>query len=328
MNPRKAVLAAVIALSLMTTGAVTAPAAAQEKFDRPVKILVGFAPGGTADIIARVVAEKMSASIGQPVVVENRPGAIGRITADAVKAAAPDGTTIMVMPIGPMAVVPHVYKDITYDPLKDFTPIALGATFQFAIAAGPMSGARTWNEFAAWAKANPTKAGYATSGAGSLPHFFGVLLGRGIGVEMVHVPYKGSAAYMNDLIGGQVAVSIDAIADLTELHRAGKVKVLASSGAVRSTALPDVPTFTELGVKGVEATGWFGFFAPAKTPKAIVDTLNQAINKALQSPDVAAKLSGLGMDPATGTPEQFAAIVANDYNKWGPIVKASGFKAE
>jgi len=327
MNHR---IAVALRVALLAVVAATVPVAAiaQDRIDKPVKILVGFAPGGTADIIARVVAEKMSASIGQPVIVENRPGAIGRIVADAVKAAAPDGTTIMVMPIGPMAVVPHVYKDITYDPIKDFTPIALGATFQFAIAAGPASGAKTWSEFAAWAKANPTKAGYATSGAGSLPHFFGVLLGRGIGVEMVHVPYKGSAAYLNDLIGGQVPAAIDAIADLTELHRAGKVKVLASSGAARSTALPDVPTFNELGVKGVEAMGWFGFFAPAKTPKPIVDALNAAINKALQSPDVAEKLSKLGMDPATGTPEQFATIVVNDYNKWGPIVKASGFKPD
>ena len=307
MNHR---IAVALRVALLAVVAATAPfaATAQDRIDKPVKILVGFAPGGTADIIARVVAEKMSASIGPPVIVENRPGAIGRIVADAVKAAAPDGTTIMVMPIGPMAVVPHVYKDITYDPIKDFTPIALGATFQFAIAAGPASGAKNWNEFAAWAKANPTKAGYATSGAGSLPHFFGVLLGRGIGVEMVHVPYKGSAAYLNDLVGGQVPAAIDAIADLTELHRAGKVKVLASSGATRSTALPDVPTFNELGVKGVEAMGWFGFFAPAKTPKPIVDALNAAINKALQSPDVAEKLSKLGMDPATGTPEQFATI--------------------
>ena len=327
MNHRIAI-ALRVALLAVVAATVAVAATAQDRIDKPVKILVGFAPGGTADIIARVVAEKMSASIGQPVIVENRPGAIGRIVADAVKAAAPDGTTIMVMPIGPMAVVPHVYKDITYDPIKDFTPIALGATFQFAIAAGPASGAKNWNEFVAWAKANPTKAGYATSGAGSLPHFFGVLLGRGIGVEMVHVPYKGSAAYLNDLIGGQVPAAIDAIADLTELHRAGKVKVLASSGAARSTALPDVPTFNELGVKGVEAMGWFGFFAPAKTPKPIVDALNAAINKALQSPDVAEKLSKLGMDPATGTPEQFATIVVNDYNKWGPIVKASGFKPD
>ena len=321
-------LAASMTLFAAIAGVGVTPAMAQAKFDKPIKLLVGFAPGGTADIIARVVAEKMTTSIGQPVVVENRPGAIGRITADAVKAAAPDGTTIMVMPIGPMAVVPHVYKDISYDPIKDFTPIALGATFQFAIAAGPASGAKTWAEFVTWAKANPSKAGYATSGAGSLPHFFGVLLGRGIGVEMIHVPYKGSAAYLNDLLGGQVPAAIDAIADLSELHRAGKVKILASSGAARSTALPDVPTFNELGVTGVEAMGWFGFFAPAKTPKPIVDALNAAINGALKSPDVAEKLSKLGMDPATGTPEQFAKVLADDYAKWGPIVKASGFKPE
>lgn len=310
--------------------AATAPgsALAQDRIDKPVRILVGFAPGGTADIIARAVAEKMGAAIGQPVIVENRPGAIGRIAADAVKAAPPDGTTLMVMPIGPMAVVPHVYKDITYDPIRDFTPVALGATFQFALAAGPASGAKTWSEFAAWAKANPGKAAYATSGAGSLPHFFGVLLGRGIGVEMVHVPYKGSAAYLNDLVGGQVPAAIDAIADLTELHRAGKVKVLASSGAKRSTALPDVPTFGELGVAGVEAMGWFGFFAPAKTPKPVVDALNAAINRALTSPDVAERLTKLGMDPATGSPEMFAKVVADDYAKWGPIVKASGFKPD
>ena len=327
MNFRSAAFAALFAM-LSAALAVATPAAAQDKFDKPIKILVGFAAGGTADLIARVVADKMKDTLGQPVIVENRPGAIGRIAAEAVKNAAPDGTTIMVMPIGPMAVVPHVYKDITYDPIKDFTPIAVGATFQFAIAAGPASGAKTWADFAAWAKANPSKAAYATSGAGSLPHFFGVLLGRGIGVEMVHVPYKGSAAYINDLISGQVPAAVDAIADLTELHRAGKVTILASSGSKRSTALPEVPTFAELGVKDVEAIGWFGFFAPAKTPKPIVEALNRAINKALTSPDVVAKLSGIGMDPATGTPEDFAKMVASDYAKWGPIVTASGFKPE
>ena len=227
-----------------------------------------------------------------------------------------------IAPIGLLAVV-RTSRDITFDPIR-FPPIAIGATFQFAIAAGPASGAKTWADFAAWAKANPGKASYATSGAGSLPHFFGVMLGRGIGVEMVHVPYKGSAAYTADLISGQVPAAVDAIADLTELHRAGKVTILASSGATRSKALPDVPTFAELGVKDVEAMGWFGFFAPAKTPKPIVDALNRAINKALTSPDVIAKLSGVGMDPATGTPEEFAKIVAADYAKWGPIVTASG----
>jgi tripartite-type tricarboxylate transporter receptor subunit TctC len=324
MNARTCLSFGVVLLSLLAVPL----APAQDRIDKPVRIVVGFAAGGTADVMARVVADKLKDSVGQPVIVDNRPGAIGRIAAEAVRNAPPDGATIMVMPIGPMAVVPHVYSDIPYDPVKDFTAVALGSTFQFAIAAGPASGAKIWSEFAAWVKANPGKAAYATSGAGSLPHFFGVLLSRELGVAMVHVPYKGSAAYVSDLMSGQVPAAIDAIADLTELHRAGRIRILASSGATRSTAVPEVPTFNELGLKGVEATGWFGFFAPAKTPKPIVDLLNRGINKALQSPDVVEKLSKLGLDPATGTPEEFARIVASDYAKWGPIVKASGFKPE
>ena len=316
-------LAAVAALAL-----VAAPSLAQDKIDKPVRIIVGFPPGGTADVMARAVADKMKDTLGQPVIVENRPGAIGRIAADAVKAAAPDGSTIMVMPIGPMAVVPHTYKTLSYDPLKDFAPIGMGSTFQFAVAAGPQSGAKTWGEYVVWAKANPGKSSYATSGAGSLPHFFGLLVARESGIELLHVPYKGSAAYMNELLGGNVPLAVDAIADLTEQHRAGKIRILASSGAKRSTAVPDVPTFAELGIKGVEAEGWFGFFAPAKTPKAIVDQLNRSLNQALTSPEIAQRLAGLGLDPATSTPEEFARILAADYAKWGPVVKASGFTAE
>jgi tripartite-type tricarboxylate transporter receptor subunit TctC len=319
------------AIRLLLTGvliAVGAPAFSQDRMDKPVRILVGFAPGGTADLIARVVADKLKDTIGQPVIVENRPGAAGRIAADAVKSAPPDGATIMVMPIGPMAVVPHTLKSISYDTLRDFTPIGLGATFQFALAVGPESGTKSWSEYVAWVKANPAKASYATSAAGSLPHFIGVLLSREIGVDMVHIAYKGSAAYVNDLIGGQVPAAIDAIADLTELHRAGRIRILASSGASRSSALPDVPTFAELGLRNVVATGWFGFFAPANTPKGVVDTLNRGINKALAAPDVVERLTKIGMDPATSTPDEFARIVASDYAKWGPIVKASGFTAD
>jgi tripartite-type tricarboxylate transporter receptor subunit TctC len=308
--------------------AFAAPVPAQDRMDKPVRIVVGFAPGGTADLIARVVADKLKDTVGQAVVVDNRPGAAGLIAADLVKAAAPDGSTIMVMPIGPMAVVPHTLKQIPYDPVKDFTAIGLGATFQFALAAGPGSGARTWGEFVAWAKANPNKASYATSAAGSLPHFVGVLLSRDIGIDMVHVPYKGSGAYMNDLMGGQVPSAIDTVADLSEQHRAGKIRILATTGAARAPATPDVPTFAELGLKNVVASGWFGFFAPPNTPKAVIDTLNRGINKALTSPDVVERLTKLGMDPATSTPDEFAKIVASDYAKWGPIVKASGFTAD
>jgi tripartite-type tricarboxylate transporter receptor subunit TctC len=314
-------------VSAMLAG-IAPTAYAQDKFDKPVRIVVGFPAGGTADLIARVVADKLKDTLGVPVIVDNRPGAIGRIAADVVKNAAPDGTTIMAMPIGPMAVVPHSTKNLNYDPLKDFTPIALGATFQFAIAAGPESGAKNWQEFAAWVKANPDKAAYATSGVGSLPHFFGVLLSTELNVPMLHVAYKGSAAYINDLIGGQIPAAIDAIADLTELHRAGKIRILASSGATRSTALPDVPTFKEVGLGGVVATGWFGFFGPANMPKPIVDTLNRGINNALRSPDVVEKLSNIGMDPATSTPEEFSRTLVLDYAKWGAVVKASGFTME
>jgi len=321
-------LASAVAAVTMAVALASGAALAQERFDRPVRIIVGFAAGGTADLMARLVADKMKDSLGQPVIVENRPGAAGRIAADAVKAAPPDGSTLMVMPIGPMAVVPHTYKTLSYDPLKDFAAVGIGATFDFALAAGPASGAKSWSEYVAWAKANPSKSSYATSGAGSLPHFFGVLLGKEAGIEMVHVAYKGSAAYVNDLMGGAIPIAVDTVADLSELHRANRIRILATSGTQRSPAVPEVPTFAELGVKNVEASGWFGFFAPARTPPATIELLNRHLNMALRSSDVVDKLRNVGMEPATSTPDEFAKRLAADYAKWGPVVKATGFTAE
>jgi len=275
--------------------------------------------------MARVVADKMKDTMGQTVLVENRPGAAGRVAADAVKAAPADGGTIMVMPIGPMAVVPHTTSKLSFDPLKDFAPIGIGSTFDFAVAVGPQSGTKTWGEFVAWAKANPGKASYATSGSGSLPHFFGVQIGKETGVDMVHVAYKGSAAFANDLIGGQIPVAIDTVADLSEMHKAGRVRILATSGPQRSTVVPDVPTLTELGFKNLETGGWFGFFAHVNTPPATVQALNRHLNLALRSPDVSAKLRGVGMEPATSTPDEFKRRLAADYVRWGSVVKATGF---
>ena len=318
---------AIVALAALCAAAAL-PVSAQDRFDRPVRILVGFAAGGTADLMARLVADKMKDTIGQTVVVENRPGAAGRVAADAVKAAPADGSTIMVMPIGPMAVVPHTTKSLSFDPLKDFTAIGLGSTFDFAIAVGPQSGAKTWSDYVAWLKANPGKSSYATSGAGSLPHFFGVQLGQAIGVDMVHVAYKGSAAYANDLIGGQIPAAIDMVADLSELHKAGRVRILATSGAQRSPVVPEVPTLTELGFRNLETGGWFGFFAHVNTPPAIVQTLNRHLNQALRHPDVVAKLKSVGMDPATSTPDELQKRLVADHARWGAVVKATGFTSD
>ncbi|HVF65296.1 MAG TPA: Bug family tripartite tricarboxylate transporter substrate binding protein [Casimicrobiaceae bacterium] len=315
-----------LSLAIASLGLCAAlPTQAQEKFDRPVRILVGFAAGGTADLMARLVADKMKDTMGQTVLVENRPGAAGRVAADAVKAAPADGATIMVMPIGPMAVVPHTTTKLSFDPLKDFAPIGIGSTFDFAVAVGPQSGTKTWNEFVAWAKANPGKASYATSGSGSLPHFFGVQIGKETGVDMVHVAYKGSAAFANDLIGGQIPAAIDTVADLSEMHKAGRVRILATSGPQRSNVVPDVPTLTELGLRNLETGGWFGFFAHVNTPPATVQALNRHLNQALRSPDVVAKLRGVGMEPATSTPDEFKQRLAADHARWGTVVKATGF---
>ena len=323
MNPLRRAIVVALACTpmLVATGSVRA-----QTFDKPIRVLVGFPPGGTADLIARVVSERMKDSLGQPVIVENRPGAIGRIAIDALKAAPADGTTIMVQPIGPMAVVPHTYKNITYDPVKDFAALGQAATFQFAFATGPMTGAKSWPEFTAWARANPKTASYATSGAGSLPHFFGLMVGKAVGVELLHVPYKGSAAYMGELAGGQIPAAVDAVGDLAELHRGGKIRILATSGSVR--ALPDVPTFKEAGLPQIEAYGWFGFFAPARTPRPVVEQLNRALVAALSAPEVIEKIRSTGMTPAPTGTEEFAKIVADDFANWGPIVKASGFTAD
>ena len=270
MTTRSALHSLLLAGACASLLAFAAPLPAQDKMDKPVRILVGFAPGGTADLIARVVADKLKDTIGQPVLVENRPGAAGRIAADAVKTAAPDGATIMVMPIGPMAVVPHTLKAIAIRSGEGFHARSVSARRSSSRwRLDPGAAAKTWPEFAAWAKANPAKASYATSAAGSLPHFVGVLLSRDIGVDMVHVAYKGSAAYINDLVGGQVPSAIDTVADLSELHRAGSDSHRRDNGCDRAPATPDVPTFSELGLKNVVATGWFGFFAPANTPKAV-----------------------------------------------------------
>ena len=300
------------------------PAHAQDA----VRILVGFPPGGSADLIARLAAEKARESLGVPVIVENRPGAGGQIAAEALKNAVPDGKTLMAAPVAVTVIYPLTYKKLPFDPEKDFAPVSLAVNFQLALTAGPGTPAKTLAEYVAWVKGDPKRASFGVPAAGSLPHFFGLMLGKAIGVEMVQVAYKGGAPLSNDVIGGQIPVGIDVLSEAIPHHRAGKVRVLASSGAKRSLIASEIPTFTELGYPQIQGDGWFAFYAPAKTPKAAVDRVSSAVGNAVRTPEIAERLHKIGFEPVGSGAEELARRMAEDRARWAPIVKASGFSAD
>ncbi len=317
MMIRRIVLASLLALSFL-------PCLAQAQ---PVKILVGFPPGGSADTTARILADKMKDSLGVPVVVENRAGAGGRIAAQAVKDAAADGNTLMLVPFAVMVVQPLVFSSIKYDTTTDFTPIGNAVTFPLALAVGPATPATNLRELIDWYKANPDKANFGSPAAGSMPHFLGELLASRSGVKLVHVPFQGGAPMVTNLLGGQIAVGIDTPAEFAEHHRAGKLRVIATSGALRAAQFAEVPTFKEQGVD-VDASAWFAFFGPTAMPKATTDKLNASIQAALKSPDVVERLGKLGLTAAPGSADELARRLAADKTVWGPAIKASGFKAD
>ena len=314
---------ALLALALLT-GPV--PALAQSQ-DRPLRVIVSTPPGAAMDSLARLLADKMRASLAQTVLVENRTGAGGRIAAEYVKAAVPDGNTIMFVPFAVMVAIPLTHRKLSYDVFNDFAPVSQAARFELALSAGPAAPARTLAEFFALAKASPKQGSFGTPGAGSLPHFFGIMAGRASGVELLHVPYKGSAPAVAELLGGQIAAVVTPIADVYELHRGGKARALATSGARRSPTLTDVPTFRELGYNA-EATPWYAFFAPAKTPRSASERVSRAVVDALKSPEVRDRLVKSGLEPTGTTPEELAAILRDDHERWAPVIKASGFVAD
>ena len=305
-----------------------AAAGAMAQVDKPVRLLVGFAPGGSADIAARLLAERMQVDLKQSVVVENRPGAGGRIVAEAIKNAPPDGSTLMLTPIVVTVLAPMVFSKLAYDPSTDFTPVAHVANFQFALSVAATHPAKNVQELVTWWKANPAMANYGSPAPGSLPHFFGVMIARSAGLDLVHVPYNGGGPLMNALMGNQVSSGIDTLVDQIELHRTGKIRLIATSGAQRSPLVPEVPTFAEGGLKGVEGTSWFAVYAPAKTPEATVRQLNASINKALAVPELRERYLKLGLEPTGGSPADLSARMAQDTARWAPVVKASGFKAD
>src|SRR5438552_6066751 len=322
---------AVYACAALMAAMVAFPAPwarSQNPSQAPVRIIVGFATGGTTDTAARLLAEAMKESLDEPVIVENKPGASGRIAAETLKNAVPDGKTLLLVPIVVPIIAPLVFKQLSYDPVKDFAPITQVANYQFAFVVGRDHTARTMAEFVSWAKSHPTQVSFGTPAAGSLPHFIGVMIGRAAGIDMVHIGYKGVAPLATDLIGGQIPAGVDAVSDVVELHRAGKLRVIATSGAQRSPLLPGVPTFKEQGFPDAEGSGWIAMYAPAKTSKPLIDKWSTVIVKALRTPELRERLNNPGLEPTGTTPEELTAIMAADTARWAPVIKASGFSAD
>jgi tripartite-type tricarboxylate transporter receptor subunit TctC len=320
--------AAVAGLSAATAiGAGLAPMAvfAQEK--PPLRIVVGFPPGGSADILARVVADRIKSTLDRAVIVENKPGAGGRIALDTVRTAAPDGNTILLAPMGPFVLFPHTFKKLNYDSFNDFRPISQVASFQFAITAGSANNAKNIGELVALAKADVKNANYGTAGAGSVPHFLGVMLSDAAGVPMTHVPFQGGAPAMQALVGGHVSYVVDTLTESLELHKAGRARVIAVSSATRAPQLPDVPTLREQGLN-MEATGWFGVFGPAKLPEDVINKISGAIAIAMKEKETQERLIKLGYEGIGSTPAALAAAHRADFARWEKPIKASGFTAD
>jgi tripartite-type tricarboxylate transporter receptor subunit TctC len=299
-------------------------AQAQPYPTKPIRIVIPFPPGNTTDIMSRLIAPKMSERLGQPVIVENRPGASGMLGLEQVAKSPADGYIIACVQGGNMVVLPHTSKTIGYDPLKDFAPISVTTFNYLAIVANPEAPFKTIGEMVKYAKANPGKLTVATNGEGGFPHLAFEHLRTMADFTYTHIPYKGSAAIATDIIGGQVMVGIDGITGMTPHIKSERLRLLATTNKTRPALWPNHPVAAE-DVPGYESGGWFGYAAPAKTPREIILKLNEAINRAMRAPDVADKLEAAGLIIRTEPPEFFAEVLKSDYDKYGKLVKAIGF---
>jgi tripartite-type tricarboxylate transporter receptor subunit TctC len=316
-------------LLLMLSLLVTALAASAQNYpSKAIKVVVPFPPGGGTDIIAREIVQKVTANTGWSIVIDNKPGAGGNLGIDAVAKAAPDGYTIGLGQSSNLAVNPTLYSKLPYDPVKDLAPIGVVASAPLLLAVAANSPLKSFNELMAVSKAKPGEINFAYSGNGTVAHLTGVMLQNQANIKWTLVPYKGAAQAATDLIGGQVQLYISSVPTLIGHVRSGKMRALAITSAKRGDDLPDVPSVAESGVRGFEAVTWFGFVAPAGTPKDIVSSLNTEIAKALQAPDVRKKLGDQGADILGGSPEQFGNLIKTDIARWAPVVKQSGAKAD
>ena len=317
---RRILMALALPLSLAATGL----ALAEEKYpSKPVTVIVPQAAGGANDAIARVIAQKLTEQLGQSFIVDNRTGAGGNVGTVAAARAKADGYTLMVTADSSMVINPALYKSTGFDPIKDFEPVGTVATAGYVLVAHPAFPAKNTADLISMAKQQPGKINIGSAGNGTLNHLIGEMLGKAAGIDLVHIPYKGSAAAATDLVAGQVQVSVQSLPSSIAFIRSGKMKVLGVVNPKRLPALPDAPTIGET-VKGFGTTPWYGVFAPAGTPKPIIAQLNAAIAKALESKDAQERLAGVGCEPFKSTPEQFAQLVRDDLPRWAKIVKESG----
>lgn len=310
-----------------TLGMITFVGAHAQVGEQPIRIVIPYQAGGAGDATARMIAESMRMSLKRPVIVENKPGAAGRLGVQAVKEAPADGSVLLFTPIAPMAVFPHVYEKLGYDPVADFAPISQVATFDLAVAVGANVPSTTIEELVTWLKANPSQATFGSPAAGSLPHFFAVLFAQTANIDLRHVAYKGNPQAITDLIGGHLPIFFTSTQDLVETHKAGRIRVLATSGGQRSTVLPEVPTFAEAGYR-IRGEGWHGIYAPAKTPAEVVARLNEAVVAAMRAPELRSRLMAVGLQPTGTSPSELAKVQKADSDLWGPVIKASGFKPD
>lgn len=302
---------------------VASPAFAQGWPSRPVRVVAAYPAGGSIDIVARLVSQRLGESLGQPFIVENKAGAAGNIGTDFVAKAAPDGYTLLMGSAAAISSAPNVYAKLPYDPLKDLLPIVLVANQPNALIVRPGLAANNVREFIALARANPGKLNYGSSGVGASQHMTAELFAMMTGVQITHVPYKGGAPAMADLMSGQIDFMFDPVPTSIQVVRSGKVRALAVTSLRRSEVMPDLPSMAEAGLDGFELRGWIGLLAPANTPRDLVQRLNGEVLKMLAA-DLRGKLLELGLDVAGGTPEQFAAFIREDIAKYGRIVKTSG----
>jgi tripartite-type tricarboxylate transporter receptor subunit TctC len=323
MSIRKSLFIAVAGLAAAFTSVQ-----AQDFPTRPITLVIPFAPGGSTTIVGRGVAEKMSTLLGEKIIVDNRPGAGGTVGTRAVAKSEPDGYTLLLGYTGTLAIGPSLYKNVGYDPRKDFAPIGMIGNAPNSLVVNPSFPAKTVAELITYAKANPGTINFGSAGAGTASHITGEYFARAAGITLVHIPYKGTGPALTDLLGGHIPMAFAPIPASHSNVAAGKLRALAVTSTTRSGLLPDVPTIAESGLPGFDASLYYGLAAPAGTPRPIIDKLNKALRDALASDEVKRQLGNDGTDITPGSPEDYAALIDKDEKKWAQLVKASGVEPE